>query len=63
MQEAESIVLRGQTQKDGSTAHMKAAADIYERRGVVRPNRATSIVRDGGVTISEAQVCGRRIDS
>ncbi|XP_027127231.1 late embryogenesis abundant protein 32-like [Coffea arabica] len=55
MQEAESIVLGGQTQKDGSAAHMKAAVDIYERHGVVRPNRATSIVRDGGVTISEAQ--------
>lgn len=60
MQEAENVIL-GQFQKGGPAALMQLAADINERRGVVRHNQATNVVRDEGVTISEAEISGSRI--
>ncbi|KAL3517590.1 hypothetical protein ACH5RR_020179 [Cinchona calisaya] len=59
-QEAENMIL-GHTQKDGPAALVQSAADINERRGVVGHTQATSVIRDEGVTISEAEISGRRI--
>ncbi|CAI9107811.1 OLC1v1007272C1 [Oldenlandia corymbosa var. corymbosa] len=60
VQEAENIVV-GKVQEGGPGSVMQSAADINERRGVVRHDQATSFVTDVGVTISEAEIDGRRI--
>lgn len=60
MKEAENMVM-GQTQKGGPASVMQSAADINERWGVVRHNQVTRVVTDQGVTVSEAEISGRRI--
>ncbi|KAL2556757.1 Seed maturation protein [Forsythia ovata] len=60
LQAAENIAL-GKIQKGGPAAVMQSAADVNERRGVVRHDDITNIVRDEGATISEADAGGDRV--
>lgn len=54
---AENIAL-GKTQEGGPAAVVQSAADVNETRGVVHHEDMTNIVREEGVTISEADAGG-----
>ncbi|KAL8513614.1 hypothetical protein ACS0TY_012915 [Phlomoides rotata] len=60
LQAAEAAVL-GNTPKGAPAALVKSAADLNEQRGVVGHDDMTAVVRDRGVTITEAEVCGYRM--
>jgi len=60
MQSAETRVL-GQTQLGGAASVMQSAANQNERAGLVSHLDVNDVASDGGVTVSETQVPGRRI--
>ena len=62
MQKAENEML-GKTQKGGAAAIMQAAAMKNERDGIVGHNDMSKVAADGGVSITETDVCGRQIIS
>ncbi|EEF41678.1 late embryogenesis abundant protein D-34 [Ricinus communis] len=60
MQSAENQVL-GETQITGPAAVMQSAATVNVRRGAVSPYDVTDVVRDQGVTVTEANIGSTRI--
>ncbi|XP_056158401.1 late embryogenesis abundant protein D-34-like [Syzygium oleosum] len=62
MQAAENMVL-GQTRKGGITAVMQSAAEVNVQTGAVKPGQVSHVVRDQGMTISQANIGGRRVVS
>lgn len=60
MQAAENLVL-GKTQKGGPAAVMQSAAAKNEREGLVSHDKATTIARNEGVTVAEADIGGTRV--
>ena len=62
LQSAENEVLGlGQTQKGGPAAVMQSAATINARAGHVGRGQLTGPVADAGVTVTEADLPGRRV--
>lgn len=57
---AENVAL-GKIQEGGPAAVVQSAADVNETRGVVHHNDMTNIVREEGVTISEADAGGSSV--
>ncbi|XP_057800896.1 late embryogenesis abundant protein D-34-like [Salvia miltiorrhiza] len=57
---AENLVL-GENPKSGMATVMKSAAELNERRGFVRHDDTTDVVRDGGTEIAETTVVGHRL--
>lgn len=60
LQAAEAVAL-GNTPMGAAAALVQSAADLNEQRGVVGHGDMTAVVRDRGVTISEAEVGGYRM--
>ncbi|KAH6772776.1 hypothetical protein C2S52_004403 [Perilla frutescens var. hirtella] len=61
--ESAEIVVLGENPIGGVAAVMKSAAEVNVRRGIVRHDDTTDIVRDKGVVISETTIVGHRIIS
>ncbi|CAK7346567.1 unnamed protein product [Dovyalis caffra] len=60
MQSAENLVL-GKIQRGGPAAVMQSAASYNVRAGIVDRDEATDVVRDQGVSITEATIGGSRV--